>query len=73
MLDFRDPDGEELYYSCNIGSMAMDTDEKGNQRAYWTFQTNFPGLYWVEITAFDQRGGWATSRFPVDVQPWWSY
>ncbi|MEW6382029.1 MAG: hypothetical protein AB1611_20835 [bacterium] len=73
MLDFRDPDNEELYYSCNIGSMVIDTDERGRQKAYWTFQTNFPGLYRVEITAFDQRGGLATSRFLVDVQPWWSF
>ncbi|MCL6583932.1 MAG: hypothetical protein K6U11_09875 [bacterium] len=73
MLDFHDPDGEELYYSCNIGSIMVNKDGDGVPRAFWTFQTNFPGLYWVQITAFDQRGGWAVSEFPIDVQPWWSY
>ncbi|MGA1875610.1 MAG: hypothetical protein ACMUIA_08375, partial [bacterium] len=72
MLDFHDPDGDELYYSCNIGSVAIAKDGDGTPRAYWTFQTNFPGFYWVQITAFDIRGGWVTSEFPIDVQPWWS-
>jgi hypothetical protein len=73
MLDFHDPDGDELFYSCNIGSMVLDKDDEGVPRAYWTFQTNLPGFYMVQITAFDQRGGWTQSQFPIDVQPWWSY
>jgi hypothetical protein len=73
MLDIHDPDGDELYYSCNIGSIVLDEDDDCIPRAWWTFQTNFPGFYWIEITAFDQRGGWNQSRFPIDVQPWWAY
>ncbi|MEW6379118.1 MAG: hypothetical protein AB1611_05880 [bacterium] len=73
MLDFHDPDGDTLEYSCNIGSIVVNKDDDGFPRAFWTFQTNFPGFYWVQITAFDQRGGWTTSEFPIDVQPWWSY
>ncbi|MEW6382266.1 MAG: hypothetical protein AB1611_22100 [bacterium] len=73
MLDFHDPDGDELYYSCNIGSIILDKDDDGIARAYWTFQTNLPGFYFVEITAFDPRGGWTQSVFPIDVQPWWAY
>jgi len=73
MLDFHDPDGDELYYSCNIGSIAVCKDDDGIPRAYWTFQTELPGFYVVQITAFDQRGGWTQSEFPIEVQPWWSY
>ncbi|MGA1875506.1 MAG: hypothetical protein ACMUIA_07850 [bacterium] len=41
--------------------------------AMYTFTTYFPGIYHVEITAYDIRGGYCTARFILDVQPWWSY
>ena len=69
MLDFHDPDGDELYYSCNIGSMVLDKDDDGVPRAYWTFQTNLPGFYIVQITAFDQRGGLTQSNSPSMSNP----
>ncbi|MEW5803867.1 MAG: hypothetical protein AB1847_17370 [bacterium] len=40
--------------------------------AVFSFLTYFPGLYQVQITAYDSRGGWNTAQFTLDVQPWWS-
>ena len=65
----EDPDGDEIYASCNIGSVGRTN--RGN--FIWTFQTNFPGLYHVEILFYDIRGGYAILEFPVEVKPWWSY
>jgi hypothetical protein len=63
-MAFEDPDGDKMYWSCNIGSV-------GNNGIY-TFQTQFPGYYLVQITAYDIRGGAATTEFVIHVRPWWS-
>jgi len=63
-MDFQDPDGDKMYWSCNVGSV-------GNNGVY-TFQTQFPGYYMVQITAYDIRGGAATTEFVIHVRPWWS-
>jgi hypothetical protein len=64
-----DPDGDELYYSCNIGSCGTLADGS----FVWTFQTNFPGFYTAEIVVYDIRGGYAIVTVDVEVKPWWSY
>jgi hypothetical protein len=63
-MDFQDPDGDKMYWSCNIGSV-------GNNGIY-TFQSMYPGYYLVQITAYDIRGGAATTEFVIHVRPWWS-
>jgi hypothetical protein len=63
-MAFQDPDGDKMYWSCNVGSV-------GNNGIY-TFQTQFPGYYMVQITAYDIRGGAATTEFVLHVRPWWS-
>jgi hypothetical protein len=63
-MDFQDPDGDRLYWSCNIGSVG--------DNGIYTFQTMFPGYYLVQITAYDIRGGAATTEFLLHVRPWWS-
>jgi hypothetical protein len=63
-MDFQDPDGDKMYWSCNVGSV-------GNNGIY-TFQTMYPGYYLVQITAYDIRGGAATTEFVLHVRPWWS-
>ncbi|MGA1867883.1 MAG: hypothetical protein ACMUJM_04975 [bacterium] len=68
-LKVRDPDGDQLYVSCNIGATGR-IDDGGWM---WTFQTNFPGLYFPEITFYDEHGGLLKITFKVDVQPWWTY
>ncbi|MEW6382215.1 MAG: hypothetical protein AB1611_21845 [bacterium] len=40
--------------------------------AVFSFLTYFPGLYQVQITAYDTHGAWSTAHFTLDVQPWWS-
>jgi hypothetical protein len=70
-VEFIDPDGDKLNYSCNIGSITDRTD--GKQGAVFSFFTYFPGQYLVKITAYDDRGGLAEQTFLMDVQPWWSY
>ncbi len=40
--------------------------------AVYFFMTHFPGIYHIEITAYDVRGGKNSARFILDVQPWWS-
>ncbi|MGA1869625.1 MAG: hypothetical protein ACMUJM_13895 [bacterium] len=61
---FVDPDGDELYYSTNIGSITSEGS--------FSFLTYFPGQYQVSIIAYDIHGGLAYLRFLLDVQPWWS-
>jgi hypothetical protein len=68
-FDVEDPDGDEIYASCNIGSCGRDV----HGDFIWTFQTNFPGSYAVEIVFYDIRGGYAIMEFFVDVKPWWSF
>ena len=63
-MEFVDPDGDKLYFSCNFGSV-------GNNGVY-SFQTQFPGNYYVQITAYDIRGGFCTWEFIINVLPWWS-
>jgi hypothetical protein len=68
-LMVEDPDGDELYASCNIGSVGKTASGK----FIWTFQTNFPGFYNVEVVFYDIRGGYAIMKIMVEVKPWWSY
>jgi hypothetical protein len=63
-----DPDGDPVYYSCNIGSIGKDSS--GN--VVWSFQTQFPGFYVVYITAMDSRGAYTEISIDLDVEPWWS-
>lgn len=69
ILSVEDPDGDELYASCNIGSCGRAPDGQFQ----WKFQSNFPGSYLVEIVFYDIRGGYAIMQFFLDVKPWWSY
>jgi hypothetical protein len=64
-----DPDGDELYYSCNVGACGV----RSNGDFMWTFTTNFPGFYTAEIIAYDIRGGYAIITVDVEVKPWWSF
>jgi hypothetical protein len=64
-----DPDGDYVYASCNIGSIGM----VASGDSIWTFQTNFPGLYILEIIFFDMRGGYTSRDASIQVVPWWSY
>jgi hypothetical protein len=68
-MNILDPDGDELYASCSVGSMGRTADG----RFFWTFQSNFPGFYHVEVIFYDIRGGYAIMRIEVEVKPWWSY
>jgi hypothetical protein len=63
-LRIADPDGESLYYSCNVGSVGAN--------GIWTFQSEYPGEYLVQITAYDIVGGAVTQQFVLQVMPWWS-
>ena len=65
----EDPEGDEIYASCNVGTCGRDTD--GN--FMWKFQSNFPGSYMIEIIFNDTQGGYAVMEFFLDVKPWWSY
>ncbi|MGA1875700.1 MAG: hypothetical protein ACMUIA_08825 [bacterium] len=62
---FQDPDGDPLYYSCNIGSFT----EKGG----YSLLTYFPGTYQITLMAYDMRGRSAAQEFTLEVLPWWSY
>ncbi len=63
-MDFFDPDGDKMYWSCNVGSV-------GNNGVY-TFQSIYPGNYQVQIIAYDIRGGATSTEFVIHVKPWWS-
>jgi len=67
-IDVQDPDGDKVYLSCNIGSIGKDSE--GN--VFWTFQTQFPGFYVVEIFAMDARGAFTVFTIDLEVRPWWS-
>lgn len=69
LFNVYDPDGDELFASCNIGACGI-LEDRGFT---WTFQTNFTGNYVVEIFFYDIRGGYAILSFPVIVKPWWSF
>jgi hypothetical protein len=68
-LNIIDPDGDDIYASCNIGAVGRTAD--GGY--IWTFQSNFPGRYILELVFYDLRGGRCIRRVPVEVNPWWSY
>lgn len=61
----EDPDGEEIYASCNIGTCKKDPE--GN--FMWTFLSDTPGSYMVEIVFYDIRGGYGVMEFTVEVNP----
>ncbi|MBN2372214.1 hypothetical protein JXL19_00295 [bacterium] len=95
-IEFFDPDGDTVYYSCNIGSITRMTDEMldkclgstsssigqtvGESDRYgryvsgavYTFTTHYPGRYFIEIIAYDIRGGYCIVSFLLDIQPWWA-
>jgi hypothetical protein len=64
-LHIADPDNQQLFYSCNIGSVGRS--------GIWTFQSEFPGEYLVQITGYDILGGAVTQQFVLQCLPWWSY
>jgi hypothetical protein len=64
-LQMYDPDGQKLFYSCNIGAVGDD--------GVFSFQTQYPGQYSVQITGYDSLGGHVTQAFVLDVNPWWSF
>lgn len=68
-ITITDPDGDELYASCTIGSVGKTSAGT----FVWTFQTSFPGFYDAQIIFYDIRGGYASIEIPVEVKPWWSY
>jgi hypothetical protein len=63
----EDPDGECLYYSCNIGTIGARAGIP-----VWEFSTMYPGTYMVEIVAYDTRGGYLVIPQEVIITPWWS-
>ena len=63
-LHIFDPDDGKLFYSCNIGAVS--------DGGVFTFHTHFPGEYLIQITGYDQLGGYATQEFILKVSPWWS-
>jgi len=65
----EEPDGDDLYASCNIGTCGRAPDGS----FIWKFQSNLPGIYLVEIVFYDIMGGYAQREFVLDVKPWWSY
>ncbi|MGA1867275.1 MAG: hypothetical protein ACMUJM_01895 [bacterium] len=67
-IQIFEPDGEQLYATCNIGAAGKST----NGAFIWSFQTSFPGIYNVELFFYDDRGGYMTVKFPVEVTPWWT-
>jgi hypothetical protein len=68
-INIADPDGDEIYASVNIGSVGRGP----GGHIFWTFQSNFPGFYDVELIVYDIRGGYAILWWPLEVKPWWSY
>ena len=79
-LVVRDPDGDELYASCNLGTCSRLPDgtfiwewgsSSGSPGDY--FLSMLPGTYLVEIMFYDIRGGRARMNFSVEVRPWWAY
>lgn len=68
-LNIIDPDGDDIYASYNIGAVGRTADGG----FIWTFQSNFPGKYLLELVFFDLRGGRCIRTIPVEVKPWWSF
>ncbi|MGA1839998.1 MAG: hypothetical protein ACMUIU_05160 [bacterium] len=68
-LKVMDPDGDEMFAAANLGCVGRTADGG----FMWSFQTNFPGTYNVEIIFYDIRGGYVIRRLTVVVEPWWSY
>ncbi|MGA1842855.1 MAG: hypothetical protein ACMUIU_19735 [bacterium] len=69
MFQIIDPDGDAIATSSNIGSCGCTCAGK----FIWSFQPNFPGIYNLELFAFDIRGGYAILEEQIIVKPWWSY
>ncbi|MGA1825777.1 MAG: hypothetical protein ACMUIP_14065 [bacterium] len=65
--DIVDPDDEPLYYSCNIGSIGYVDGVP-----VWSFQTEYPGTYMLEIVAYDTRGGYLVIPQEIIITTWWS-
>jgi len=67
-LEVEDPDGDKLYYTCDIGCIGINA--RGH--AIWTFQTQFPGFYASNIVAMDSHGAFTVFTIHLEVRPWWS-
>ncbi|MEW6382268.1 MAG: hypothetical protein AB1611_22110 [bacterium] len=67
-LDVVDPDGDKVYYTCDIGAIGVDA----NGHAIWSFQTQFPGFYAANIFAMDTHGAFTVFTIHLEVRPWWS-
>ncbi|MEW5804562.1 MAG: hypothetical protein AB1847_20915 [bacterium] len=67
-LDVADPDGDKVYYTCDIGAIGVDA----SGHAIWTFQTQFPGFYAANIVAMDPHGAFTVFTIHLEVRPWWS-
>ena len=63
----EDPDIEPVYYVCNLGAVG-----RINGIPVWTFQTNYPGTYPLEIIAHDSNGGYHVFAQNVIIQPAWA-
>ncbi|MGA1845304.1 MAG: hypothetical protein ACMUIS_12140 [bacterium] len=79
-LVVQDPDDDELYASCNLGTCNRMPD--GTFVWEWGFSSDSPGSYFlsmlpgtyvVEIIFYDLKGGRARTEFSVEVRPWWAY
>jgi len=79
-LVVEDPDEDEIYASCNLGTCVRLPD--GTFIWEWGFSSGssgtyllsmLPGTYLVEIMFYDLKGGQARMKFSVEVRPWWSY
>lgn len=60
----EDPDGDQIYASCNIGVCGRAPDGS----FIWKFQSNIQGSYPVEIVFSDQKGGAEIMEFLVNVE-----
>ncbi|MGA1844396.1 MAG: hypothetical protein ACMUIS_07520 [bacterium] len=64
-----DPDADQVYASSSIGASGQPIAGTLN----WSFTPNFPGVYLLNTTVYDERGGFARIQAPVVVKPWWSF
>jgi hypothetical protein len=73
-IKLEEPDGDQVYASCNIGSIGVIAGGSYTGKDFiWTFKTNFPGIYNVEIIFYDFRGAYDIMKIMLYVVPWWSY
>ncbi|MCL6582019.1 MAG: hypothetical protein K6U11_00125 [bacterium] len=66
------PEGIAKQLNADQSLSGQSTYGRYRNGVVYSFLTYFPGIYNVQITAYDPRGGWSTATFVLDVQPWWS-